>query len=141
MTLSVRNQSWIAAGVFVLLAALTIFEPFPEPAQTIMQAAIFLPTAAWAFYISRNCRDEVMIHASRAAFAHGVPIGAGIVVAAVLVMRYWAPATDFVVAAANRSANELPPEAVGFGFGAMFTLMAVGLTVTAIYAIWWARAR
>ncbi len=141
MTLSLQKQSWIAASIFLLLAALSLINPLPQPAQSVLEALIFIPTAIWAWTLARRCTDEVMIHASRKAFALGVPIGAAAVIIAVLAMRYWTPATDLVVRLSERSTNGLPPEAVGFGFGAMFAIMVIGATATAIYALWWARAR
>lgn len=141
MTLSRNKQSWIAAGLFILIAVLAMFDPLPEPALSIVQLAIFIPTAIWAYVISRRCTDEVMIHASRKAFAHGVPIGAFAVIAFVLAVRYWTPATNLVLELTDQSANGLPPEAVGFGMGAMFAIVVIGLTATAMYAIWWARTR
>lgn len=141
MTLSRNQQSFIAAGLFILLAFLSLFDPLPEPALSIVQALIFFPTAVWAWRISRRCTDEVMLHASRKALAHGVPIGAAGVISFVLAVRYWQPATHLVVEFADKSTSGLPPEAVGFGYGAMFAIVAIGLTATAIYALWWARAR
>lgn len=141
MTLSLQKQSYIAAALFIGLALIALFDPLPEPSQSIVQAAIFFPTAIWAFIITQRCHDEVMKHASRKAFSLGVPIGAGAVMTFVLAMRYWTPATDFVLELTNQSAGGLPPEAVGFGMGAMFALVVIGLTTTAIYAIWWQRTR
>lgn len=141
MPLTRNQQSWIAASLFILLAALTLFDPLPEPTQSILQALIFFPTAIWAWAISRRCSDEVMIHASRKAFAHGVPIGAAGVITAVLAMRYWKPATDLVVTTAQQSNSGLPPSAVGFGYGAMFAIATIALTAIAIYAAWWMRSR
>lgn len=141
MVLSRNRQSWVAASLFILLAVLVITDPLPEPTLSILKAVIFFPTAIWAYVISRSCRDEVMIHASRKAFAHGVPIGAGLVIGFVLAMRYWTPATNLVIELTDQSTNGLPPEAVGFGMGAMFAIVTIGLTATAIYAIWWARSR
>lgn len=141
MTLSRNKQSYIAASLFILIAFLALFDPLPEPALSIVQVALFVPTAIWAYLISRRCTDEVMIHASRKAFAHGVPIGAAGVIGAVLAVRYWTPATDLIVRVSEASQSGLPPHAVGFGYGAMFAIVVIGLTATAFYAIWWARTR
>ena len=141
MTLSKNKQSWIAASLFILLAFLALFDPLPEPALTIAQAAIFFPTAIWAVYISYTSRDEVMVHASRAAFAHGVPISVGVVIVTTMIMRFWPPATSLVTDIAARTNNNLPDAAIGFGMGVVFTLVTLGATILAVYAIWWARKR
>lgn len=141
MSLSTRTQSYIAAALFVALAALALIEPFDEPTQSIVQALIFFPTAIWAVYISYSCRDEVMIHASRAAFAHGTPIALAIVMLSTLAVRFWQPATNFVTTAAANSSEGLPPAITGFGMGVVFTFLALGLTIMTIYAIWWKRTQ
>lgn len=141
MTLSLQKQAYVAAALFILLAFIAVLDPLPEPTQSIVQAAIFFPTAIWAFVITQRCHDEVMRHASRRAFSLGVPIGAGLVMTFVLAMRIWQPAVDFVMELTDQSTSGLPPQAVGFAWGAMFTLVVIGLTTTAIYAIWWQRSR
>ncbi len=126
----------------VLMFAYTMFkgsnfDPLPDPWSKLLVLPLFpliLGMLMWG--MARN-KDEVQRAAVFEGFAWGALVGVGLIFASIFVVRYAPGLADWLQATALRAHNGLPPAAVGFAVGAMFSLMVVWMSMFISRALWW----
>jgi hypothetical protein len=120
--------------------ALMLFDPIPQPAQSIIVLALAAAAASIGVRAWFASRDDVVKEAARVAIRWGAFLGFWTAIATVLVVRYAPPVSDALVqlAAVNENA---PPSTVGFGVGVAFSFVCILLASVAVWVGWWLRKR
>lgn len=87
------------------------------------------------------CRDEVYRASVFESYTWGAFTGLGLITAGIFIVRVTPSASDWLQASALGATNGLSPAAVGFGLGAVFSIVAFSLCLSISWAVWWLRRR
>lgn len=130
------------AVLLILLAviALIVFDPIPQPAQSIIVLALGAIVSAFGVRVWLASRDDVVKEAARVAIRWGVFLGFWAAIATVLAVRYAPPVSDAVARLAEVNPNA-SPSTVAFAMGVVFSFLCVFLASGAVHVGWWMRKR
>jgi hypothetical protein len=137
---SVAWRLIISVGALIfayVMFKVTNFDPLPRPWGKLVEMPLFpLGLGAIMWWTAHN-RDEVQRAAAFEGFAWGALVGVGLIFAGIYVVRYAPGIADWLQTVASRARNGLPPAAVGFAFGAIFSLMVVWMSMFIGRGLWW----
>lgn len=88
MILSTNKQSFLAAGAFIIVAALVVLDPLPEPQLTILKSIFFWPAVLWLAWFAWTRRADLKSGANTGRIMRPLLIVAAI--AALLALARWA---------------------------------------------------
>jgi hypothetical protein len=137
----------VTQTALVLLFAYAIFrevyfDPFPGVFGSILGLSFFpLLLGSIMAGVARS-RDEVQRASAFEGFAWGALVGLGLIFASMVVIRFSPAVSDWLQARAlAMTGSGLSPAALGFVFGAGFSLVGVWLCLMWGRAVWWIRKR
>lgn len=88
MILTTNRQSFLAAGAFIVVAALVVLDPLPEPQLTIIKSIFFWPAVLWLGWFAWTRRAGLKTGANAGGLVRPLLIVAAI--AAILALARWA---------------------------------------------------
>ncbi len=134
--------------IVILLVAYTlfrefVFDPFPGAFGSILGLSLFPVLLVWLMWSVARCRDEVQRASAFEGYAWGAIIGLGLIQVGVILVLFLSGVSDWLQAhaLAMHSHGGPNPASIGFGFGAMFSIIAVGVCMSWSRAIWWMSKR
>ncbi len=137
----------VTQTALVLLFAYAIFrevyfDPVPGVFGSILGLSFFpLLLGSIMAGVARS-RDEVQRASAFEGFAWGALVGLGLIFASMVVIRFSPAVSDWLQARAlAMTGSGLSPAALGFVFGAGFSLVGVWLCLMWGRAVWWIRKR
>jgi hypothetical protein len=117
------------------------FDPLPGLLGLVVLFStlpVMLAASAWSISTSR---DEVRRAAVFEGYAWGSFVGLGLIVAGIFAVRVSSAMSESLQAHALKVTSGMSPAAVGFGIGAIFSLVVFALCMSAGVGLWWLRKR
>ncbi len=139
-----RDRHLPFLGLVVLLLSafgLRVLKVPQEPIWGAVFTGLALLYCGWLTARDLRGPDEVRSAAVRFGLIFGSGIGVAISVMAVVLMLAIPGWADFITRVATNSRNELSPANAGFGFGVLFTLVAMIVSFAVGHSGWWLRRR
>ena len=129
-------KRWIVpTAAFVIALVMVSFDQVAAPVVFAIGLALFVGLVVWGYLTLRSSEDEVARAANVVAMSIGAPIGLGIAVISLFVVRLIPSVSEWLVATVGQDAT------AGFGVGVLFTSFVVGIATLAAWAIWWSARR
>ncbi len=129
-------KRWIVpTTAFVIALVMASFDQVAAPVVFAIGLALFVGLVVWGYLTLRSSEDEVARAANVVSMSIGAPIGLGIAVISLFIVRLVPSVSEWLVAAVGQDAT------AGFGVGVLFTTLVVVIATLAAWAIWWAGRR
>jgi hypothetical protein len=128
--------------VLLLLSALglTVFDVPREPIWGAVFTGLTLSYCAWLTARDLRGPDEVRSAAVRFGLIFGAGLGAAVSVMVVVLMLAMPGLAEFI-SRISASDGDLSPANVGFGYGVLFTVVAMMASFAVGYGGWWLSRR
>lgn len=137
----IRRAIWsIVTLVFVYtIFRETYFDPLPGATGSLLALSLFPVVLGLIIRSIATNPDEVERTAAFEGFSWGALVGLGCIYAGVIAIRWLPGMSDWLQATAEGMTGPLSPAAIGFGFGASFSLIVVWISLFVSRALWWRR--
>ena len=132
----------VAALLVYIFFRETWFDPLPGGLGTALALSFFPLVLGSIMWSVARMRDEVCRASAYQSFAWGGLVGLALTYAGIVVLRFTPAMSDWLQTKAvgmSAASAGLSPAAIGFAFGATFSLMAVWLSLFVAWALWWRR--
>lgn len=139
-----KTKNFVVAGIVLIIlsnATYHIIYETKDGLQNLIWTSFCLLSGAWLVIRVLRGPDEVQSAGVRFSLAFGAGAGVPLTVVFVMIMRHTPPVAEVITSIAAFSNNELSPAAVGFGLGAVFTVLVVVFFFIASNIIWWSAQR
>ena len=140
--MAVRKHLPFLGLVFLLLCALglNVVDVPHEPIWGAVFTGLVLLYCAWLTARDLQGPDEVRSAAVSFGLIFGAGLGAAVSVMVVVLMLAMPGLAEFITRV-SVSSNDLSPANVGFGYGVLFTIVAMMVSFAVGHSGWWLRRR
>ena len=136
-----KELKWLGPTI-LFCAGLLLFRGSSGGGATVVVIGntLLVVVVVWMFLRCRNSHDEVVRAANFAALAVGAPIGLGLALGSIFVVRLVPQVSAFVGGLVPDLGGNSSVTA-GFGIGVLFTIGLVALSSILAWGIWWISKR
>lgn len=132
----------VAALLAYIFFRETWFDPLPAGPGAVLTLLFFPLILGSIMWSVARMRDEVCRVSAYQSFAWGGLVGLALTYAGIVILRFTPAMSDWLqtkAAVMSAGSTALSPAAIGFVFGAAFSLMAVWTSLFVAWALWWRR--
>lgn len=136
-----KEMKWVGPTFVFCVGLLLLSEsPSGNTSSVLVGNGLIEGVVVWMFLRCRNSRDEVVRAANVAALAVGAPLGLGLALVSIFVVRL-VPQVSTFVGGLVPGVGDVDAVTAGFGMGVLFTIGVVVLSSILAWLAWWISKR
>ncbi len=138
---ALRELKWVGLTI-LFCAGLLIFRGSPGGGATpiVIGNILLVLVVVWMFLRCRRSHDEVVRAANDAALGIGAPVGLGLALSSIFIVRL-VPQVSAFVGGLVPDMSGVASVTAGFGMGVLFTVGLVALSSMLAWIAWWISKR